>query len=104
MKRTKAQNQATQPNPREPMNAPDAVDDDDVAGRDAKMASAKPVIRKNPSKASHSTRLLIRTMGLPTQIQAKRLTNPRLTKWKGNAKLAVLAVAVAEYADVQMNL
>ena len=80
MKRTKAQNQVTQPNPREPMNAPDAVDDDDVAVRDVKMAFAKPAIRKNPSKASHSMRLLIRTMGLPTQIQARRLTNPLRTK------------------------
>ena len=103
MKRTKAQNQVTQPNPREPMNAPDAVDDDDVAVRDVKRASAKPVIRKNPPKASHSIRLLIQTMGLANQNRVRRLTNPLRTKWMGNAKLDVLAVAVAECADARMN-
>lgn len=103
MKRMKFQKRAMRPSLLEPRNVPDVVDDVDVAVRDAKRAFEKTVIRKNLSKASRSTPLLIPTMGLATQNQAKRLTSPRLTKWKGNAKLAVRVVVVVASAVARMN-
>ena len=84
------------------MNVPAAVDDVDVAARDAKKLSAKPAIWKKPSTASHSMRSSIPTMGLASPNQVKLLTKPR--QKKGNANRVGLADVVAESADERRNL
>ena len=83
------------------MNVPAAVDDVDVAARDAKRLSAKRAIRKKPSTASHSMHPSIPTMGLASPNQVKLLTKPR--RMKGNANRVGLADAVAASADERRN-